>query len=238
MFERLAAVEGPEPSEFAIRRIEDDAKKLLHKDPLGANTVLGAIAALRRDQDAVDRQHGLVVDADPSPTNWYNYGTSLALLENDERGLEVAAGALEHYPGDLDLLDLAIGSSQRLGCFTRALEFCERWRVVAGRNHAQVAYTRELCGAMDRGLFTEKGARRLVSLGHEVQRDSLIRRTRVAQFLRDEASFLLCWDVYADLDRAAALNERLADRMANNEALMSDPGLAFTIMFVGRDEDD
>lgn len=144
MFERLAAVEGPEPSEFAIRRIEDDAEKLLPEDPLGGHTVLGAVAALRRDRDAVDEHHGFVVDEAPSPTNWYNYGTSLALLENDERALEVVAGALEHYPGDLDLLDLAIGSSQRLGCFTRALELCERWRVVAGRDHNQTAYMRVL----------------------------------------------------------------------------------------------
>ena len=101
------------------------------------------------------------------------------------------------------------------------------------------ACARQLAAAVDSQLFSEQGVGRVLRTLSCVQRAANF-RTSNAFISSDDAggSFLYDRFVHATPDEASDLNERLADRIAANPDLMTDPGLRFVVVFTGKGSSD
>ena len=131
LLDRLVVVKRqPVLDEVELRRIERSARKLMRTDAVAAHGVLGGIAALRGEPDAVHNHFRVALQQAQSATVRLNYAVSLALLDLHGEALEVTTAALEHYPDDLDLLGHAIQSALQFASFGTARDLVDRWDVL------------------------------------------------------------------------------------------------------------
>ena len=87
--------------------------------------------------------------------------------------------------------------------------------------------------AVDRGVFREESVQEVLRTAHEILVDAGVRRTNSSELKADPDSLLFLIHVFASPERAAELNEALADRIADRPELMADPGVRFVPMFIG-----
>ena len=93
-----------------------------------------------------------------------------------------------------------------------------------------------LADAVDRGVFREESVREVPQVVHEILKAERIRKTGYSNLVAEAGcpdSFLYKIPVFASLDRAADLNETLANRLVSQPDLMADPGTKFVPMFIG-----
>ena len=236
LIRRLAALsETAEFGGFALERISRDASALISADPAGAHTVLGGVAALRGDLDSCQEHYRIALQIDGGFTHRFNYSVSLSHLEENAEALEVAYGTLEVYPDSIELVDHAITTAVDSGNFTRARDLCDRWDALSPeRANPVVARARQLAAAIDAQLFGEQGVREVLRILSDVQRAERVRTSNVA-VSSDDAGGCFLYDrfLHATPTLAAALNERVAERVAERYDLLVDPGLSFVVVFTG-----
>ena len=226
---------APVLNEIELRRIAKAADALMDADAAGAHSLLGGVAALRGDADAVRRHFRIAFQNDKSVTVRLNHCVALSVLELRDEALEVATEALDRSPGDIDLLGSAI-SSAGSGRFAVAQEFVDRWSTLVPDRppHPFASVVQQLVAAADGGAFSEDGVRAVLRIVAEVQREERVRtfETTICSVEFDD-SFLYDRRVHAPPSVAAMLNERIADRITESRALMADPGLKFVPAFTG-----
>ena len=144
--------------EFALRRIEADAQKLMRVDAAGGHLALAKVAALRWEVDEMIRRHELAITLRDSAFTRCDYSDSLTLVGEIDEAFEVAREASSRAP-DESVRAAPSHQSGRSGCavwrgtgVVRALEQvdapgtcavatrhrsgcggCGRWRVHRGR---------------------------------------------------------------------------------------------------------
>ncbi|MXY52391.1 MAG: hypothetical protein F4Y86_07685 [Gammaproteobacteria bacterium] len=226
---------APVLNEVELRRIARAADTLMDTDAAGAHSLLGGVAALRGDADAVHRHYRIAFQNDRAVTVRLNYCVALSVLELRDEALEVATEALDRYPGDLDLLGSAINSATGSGRFAVAQELVERWNaLVPDRPHPFALVVRQLVAAVDAGAFSEDGVQAVLRIVAEVQREERVRTFETTiRSVELDGSFLYDRRVHAPPSVAAMLNERIADRITESRTLMADPGLKFVPAFTG-----
>lgn len=108
----------------------------------------------------------------------------------------------------------------------------KRWATLLGVPTAPDV--EQLAAAADAGSFSEDGVRAVLRVVAEVQREAHVRtfKTRM-RYIEPDDSFLYDRWVHASPSVAAALNERIADRITASPELMADPGLKFVPSFTG-----
>ena len=245
---RLSAAR--ELDDFAIRRVERAAKALMDVDRASAHTALGGAAALRGDAEAARSHHRIALRLADNETTQFNYAVSLSLLEETEEAFEVATAALERFPDDLALLGQATTAALESGHFRAARSLCDRWNaMVPDRAHQYSRLAQRLADAVDTGTITEDAVRSLLKVANGVQRDAHVRSmaNRIGTLdttddfgpdQRDSGpSYLYVRQLHAEPTLASALNEQLADRVATRPDLLENPGLTFTVGFVGTSAD-
>ena len=228
---KLAA--APALDEFSLQRVARDANALMKSDPAGAHTVLGGVAALRGDGDETRKRHRTALKIESDFTTYFNYLVSLSLLDEYEEALQVAIGALEKYPDNLNLLDSAIRAALESANFEFARDLSHRWDDLAlDRPNALSGLARELADAVVAGMFKEEGVREVLHILTETQRSDKA-RTSNSKFSSHygEESFFYERMIHATPTAAAALNEQFADQIAERPDLMADPGLQFVAAF-------
>ena len=89
--------------------------------------------------------------------------------------------------------------------------------------------------AVDNGVFSEEGAQKVVRLAHQVRRTANVRTAGggVLALHGESDSFLFEIRVRTSSKQAVDLNEEFADRIVTDDELMTDPGLNFTLIFIG-----
>ena len=90
--------------------------------------------------------------------------------------------------------------------------------------------------AVDRGVFREESVQEVLRTVREILAAAGVRRTNLSElktYAAEPDSFLFLVQVFASPERAAELNEALADRIADRPELMADPGVRFVPMFIG-----
>lgn len=228
-----------EADELSLRRIERDARKLMEADALGANTVLGAAAALRWDGDGVERHHRIArrIGAS-SEACCHNHAVSLSLIAEDGAAADAAVKAA---PDDHDALGYAVECALQAGRFIHARDLCSRWhRLVPQRQHPLAGSVRALAMAASERVFQEAGVAAVLEIVGELQRRERRRSTESAflqcddlQYPDARGEFLYQRGIHASPEVAAELNEELASRIAGRPELMDDPGLGFVAMYIG-----
>ena len=226
---------APVLNEVELRRIARAADALMDIDAAGAHSLLGVVAALRGDADAVRRHYRIAVQNDKAVTVRLNYCVALSILELQDEALEIATEALDRYAGDLDLLGGAITSAMGTGRFTVAQGLIDRWgTLVPDRPHPFALVVKQLTAAADAGAFSEDGVRAVLRIVAEVQREERVRTFKTTiRSVESDDSFLYDRWVHSPPSVASMLNERIADRITASLELMADPGLKFVPAFTG-----
>ena len=221
--------------EVSLQRIVQEAKALMQSDRAGAHTILGVVAALRDDADETRHHFRTALKMKKSFVALFNYSVSLATLEEHGEALKVIVNALKAYPDDLTLLERGIGAALESANFLTARDLSDRLDALApDRPNRWSSPVRPLAAAIEAGTFGEQGVREILGILAATQRSENVRTASVSFSLCDHAeSFLYQRTVYADPTTAATLNERLADRIADQPDLLADPGLKFVAVFTG-----
>ena len=231
----IAAAE--QPDDFALRRLERDARGLMDADPVGAHTVLGAVASLRGEAEDVRRHHRIALKlSGGSAEACRNYLISLVELGELSEAFEVALEAHRRVPGNAELLREAISAALGAARFREGRDLCHRWNESFPDQPLPFeSMTAKLASAIGRGAFSEEAVREVLRITHKILRASNVRKAKDG-ILRDHTdpdSFLYEFHVRTSPHKAVRLNEQLANRIVARPDLMRDPGPKFVPVFIG-----
>ena len=176
LIQRLSHATAGPTNEVLVKRLEQDARRLMAVDVVGAHTVLGGTASLRWDADAVHDHYRIALQHRTSAETLYNYSIALENIEETQAAFDAATKALKHVPDDKFLVDHAVGVALQAGRFSEGHRLCERWHaLVPGQAHSLARRMRQLADAAAQGRFSEDAVRRLLAVMKTVQQRERIR---------------------------------------------------------------
>ena len=244
LIEKLNSIAlGAEVDDLALRRIEQEARGMMVADPIGAHTVFGAIAALNgHTEDVRDHFRIALQQSGNSAEVFCNYSTALLNLGETVEALETARQAYQLAPDNPGVLRHLVTAAVQAAKFREAHAHWNRLVQLAPQHlPPDESIAVPLGEAVERGVFREESVQELLQVVHEILKSAGIRRIAESVLMADHTdpdSFLYLIRIFASPDRAADLNELLANRLADQSDLMVDPGTRFVPMFIGIRVDD
>ena len=224
--------------DLAVGRLSRDARALMKADAAGAHTVLGGIAGIEGDAARVHKHYKIALEVSGRAT-WTlgNYATALGKAGELDEAFKAVIEAHERTPDDLEILGLAISVAVQGGQFRESRSLYERWNALQpNRRKRDETPMRLAASAIDREAFSESAAQRVIRIAQQVRLAAEVREAGSAIHSvhgeRDRFSFII--HVHASTRQAVDLNTEFADRIVGDEALMTDPGLKFVPMFMGK----
>ena len=139
-------------------------------------------------------------------------------------------------PDDAYVLKGAIGIAVQGARFGESRALCERWNKLRPEEpRSDEVQMMAAAEAVDRGAFSERAAQRVVRLAHEVRLSAGARYagSSLAAVYGEPDRFGLDMHVHTLPGAAADLNEALANRVVEDDALMAELGLNFVPTFIG-----
>lgn len=131
LIEGLNALAWASPVDaFSLRRIERDAEALKVVDPSGAFTVLGAVACLRKDFEAMKFFHTRAIELNGGSAALFQFATSLSKAGLFSEALNVSEEACALDPTNADGIERTIGRCLSLGLRSRARAYAAKWRAL------------------------------------------------------------------------------------------------------------
>ena len=201
--------------EFALRRIEADAEKLMLTDAAGAHLALAKVAALRWDVDEMTRRHELAITLRDSAFSRCDYSDSLTLIGEIDEAFEVAREASSRAPDDLDVLRQAIKSAVQDARFREAQKLCNRWSKLSPQEPMPLQPTSRRWSRLSSEAYSPRPVLATPCGRH---RDSGAMRTSdaaafsIQPSIEDPGSFGFEYDLIASPAEAGDLNNALARR--------------------------
>ena len=226
-----------ELDEWGIRRLEREAQVLMNADPVAAHTVLGGIASLRGDVAKVDKHHKIALQlSGNSVETLRNSAASLSRIGKMNEAFEAILQAHDRVPDDPPTLHAAISMAVQSAHFQKGRDLYRRWnKLCPDGPMAEETDMNKAAEAVDNGMFSEEGAQKVVLLAHQVRRAAGVRTAGggVLALYGESESFLFDIKVRAASEQAAELSEEFANQIVADDELMTDPGLKFTLIFIG-----
>ena len=226
-----------EADDLALRRIEREAQALMAADPVGAHTVLGAVAVLRGRDDDVRRHHHIALrQSGRSAQACRNYSVSLMGLGEMIEAFDAVREAFRRALDDGDVLRHLILTALGSAHFREARDHCGRWNTLfPGNPSPHEPAAKALAGAVEREAFREESVREVLKIAYDIQRAAKVVLVDTAVLVDpiECDSFLYKLSVPLSPARAVDLNEQLAYRITDRPDLMADPGTKFVPMFIG-----
>ena len=223
--------------ELALRRLERDAEKVMHEDPVVAHTVLGGVAGLRWNIDGVREHFRIVLQHADQFVTRHNYSVALALVDEWQDSLDAADTAHSKAPDNTAILDGAIKRAVEAGRFRMAKTYCDRLNALrpTEASHAVTGVLRRLVASLDAGALGESNIERVLEFACSIQRREGVHGADIpARLDHDEPhSFLFRRFVRASPGTAAFLNATLAEEIVSHDDLAEDPGPLFVPLFIG-----
>ena len=236
LIDRLSRALAGSVNELTVRRLEQDARQLMSADAVGAHTVLGGVAALRWDAEAVHHHYRIALQHFPTAETYFNYAVSLDNMEEGEAAFEAGDEAQRRAPDDRFLVGYAAGLALQAGHFASGHRLCERWNVlVPAEKHPLTRRLERLSAAVEDGRFSEPAVRRVLAIMRLVQKRERVRGVASATMEdpRDPGTFLYEQHVQISPVEASGLNEQFVNEVMAEPELMEDPGFRFVAVFVG-----
>ena len=226
-----------ELDEWRIRRLDREARALMNADPVAAHTVLGGIASLKGDVTRVDEHHRIALQLSGNSVEALQNGAvSLSRVGKMDEAFAAILQAHERIPDDPYTLHAAISMAVQSAHFEKSRDLYRRWnKLCPDQPMAEEAHMNKAAEAVDNGVFSEEGAQKVVRLAHQVRRTTNVRTAGggVLALHGESDSFLFEIRVRTWSKQAVDLNEEFADRVVTDDELMTDPGLKFTLIFIG-----
>ena len=238
LVKRLTTIANAEElNEWGIRRLEREARALMDADAVAAHIVLGGIAALDGDLATVHEHHRIAVQLSGNAVEALRNGAaSLSRVGAMKEAFEAILQAHQHIPDDPYTLNAAISMAVQSAHFQNARELYRRWRELFPDGQLEdETSTHKAAEAVENRVFSEERAQKVVELAHQVRRSAKVRTAggSILALHGEPDSFLFEIKVRASSQCAVELNEKFANQIVANEELMTDPGLKFTLVFIG-----
>lgn len=235
---RLTTIaDAEELNDWGIRRLEREARALMDADAVAAHIVLGGVAALKGEVAAVREHHRIALQLSGNSVEALRNGAaSLSRVGEMNEAFEAILQAHERIPDDPDTLNAAISMAVQSAHFQRARELYRRWReLVPDVPLEDETSAHKAADAVENRVFSEERAQKVVQLAHHVRRSAKVRGAggSVLALHGEPDSFLFEIKVRTSSECAVELNEKFANRIVTDEELMTDPGLKFTLVFIG-----
>ena len=229
--------DAEELHEWGIRRLEREARALMDADAVAAHIVLGGVAALEGDVAAVREHHRIALQLSGNSVEALRNGAaSLSRVGEMNEAFEAMLQAHESIPDEPCTLNAAISMAVQSAHFHKARELYRRRRELFPDEPLEdETSTHMAADAVENCVFSEERARKVVQLAHHVRQSARIRAAggSVLALHGEPDSFLFEIKVRTSSQCAVELNEKFADRIVTDEELMADPGLKFTLVFIG-----
>ena len=238
LIEALARLDRSEVvDDLALARLAREAHVLMKSDAAGAHTVLGGIAGIEGDAARVRDHHAIALRLSARDRRVLgNYATALTNIGELDDAFATIMEAHERYPDDTYVLKGAIGIAVQGARFGESRALYERWnKLRPGEPRSDEVPMTAAAAAVERGAFSERAAHRVVRLAHEVRLSGGARYagSSLAAVYGEPDRFGLDLHVHTVAGVAADLNEAMADRVVEDDALMSELGLNFVPTFIG-----
>lgn len=223
--------------DLALGRLTREARALMKADAEGARVVLGGIAGIEGNAAKVHEhyQSALTLSA-RAPETLGNYATALTNVGEMDEAFAAITEAHERRRDDAYLLKAALGIGVQSARFGESQVLYERWnKLRPNEPREDERCMKSAAEAISRGAFGERAARTVVRLAHKVRLSAGVRYagSSLGSVYGEPDRFALDIHLHASAGEAAQLNERLADRVVQDDELMVELGLNFTPMFIG-----
>ena len=238
LVKRLTTIaDAEELHEWGIRRLEREARGLMDADAVAAHIVLGGVAALEGDIAAVREHHRIALHLSGNSVEALRNGAaSLSRVGAMNDAFEAILQAHESIPDDPYTLNAAISMGVQSAHFQKARELYHRWRELFPDEPLEdESSTHKAADAIENRVFSEEQVQKVVQLAHQVRRSAKVRSAggSVLALHGEPDSFLFEIKVRTSSECAVQLNERFANQIVTDEELMTNPGLKFTLVFIG-----
>lgn len=208
-------------NEVALRAIRRDAEALRATEPVEAYTVLGGVACLCRDVEAMRKTHeaALRVAPDNVVAN-SNYGFSLLHCGLFPEALALFRKCYALAPHDPGILNTLISALKDLGRYREAVELLPEWeRLSPSESHTDARFIRDAAQFLkaagisddDQGMMAQEAALVLTQHGHLVKPGEV----RLIQDPESDDQWLEQLLGVSDVstDRVVDLNEAIAKKI-------------------------
>ena len=216
--------------------IENDARALLVADPPGANSVLGALAALHGRVGDVRAHFDAALElAEFCPIVHLNCSIALLQAGDSVHAYRMARKADEVARGAVALLPHLITCAFESGHFRETLERCERWHDAYPRtNLTPCGAAQGILDAIEQGALSERGAATALRTANQIRGAAGIRPTAGALYrnVRRPREFRYRIEVHTTRQKAQDLSAEVADRLAQSARAARKADNTLRIVFV------
>ena len=223
--------------DLALSRLAREAQALMKFDATGARIVLGGIAGIEGDAAKVREHYGAALRLSARSVHVLaNYATALTKVGRMDDAFEAIMEVCERHPADASVLREAINVAMQGARFGEGRALYERRNKLKPEEpRNDEAQMTAVAKAIDRGAFDEQAARQVVKLAHEIRLGAGARYVGSGPIAVYGEPDRFGFDVHvrASPGTAADLNEALANRVVENDALMDGLALNFVPTFIG-----
>jgi len=208
---RMLQEEGVD--ELRLQRIRREAEKLKPVAPADAFEILGAVAALSWNLDALHENHSKAIQIGGTTTqHLYNYGVSLAAVCDYRQALEHYIQAFEQMREDLFLLRTVIRAAIRTGLFDTAAQYLAiaKRQDPQGEDWPHVLVERVLAWMRDKDL-SEADVAEVFDATYGVLRQARQRPVHFDWDLNDYDELVARLRLPVSPERSAEIDEKIAD---------------------------
>ena len=222
--------------EMELRRIEHDADKLLNADVFMGHQILGALAALRQNEETARDHHRIALQLAQNALEMkslalYNLAVSLNVLGQHADAATQAFAATEiGAPTEDDLAEAA-----ELAIWVGRISDAARLMGKMVKVHRQAPAVSALQSAIQRGVFTEKGLQAALGVAHELimhEHTRILSATIHAEETETD-EFVMEIHLRGSNEVAKYIENEFDQRVIKDSDLDADPGTAFVPMLRG-----
>ncbi len=223
--------------DLEILRLAHNAKALMASDPAGAHMVLGGVAGIKGDAASVHEHYRAALHLSQRElAALNNYAIALGRAGRFDEALPAIMEAHRRAPDDAFVAENATSVAVQGGHFTESLTLYEAWnRLRPGDPLKHESVARKACDAARRGVFTEAAVRNVLRLAHEVRIGAQVRCAGFSMeaVFGETDNFSFAVHVRTTPREAIEVENEFVERVIADAALMTDPGLTFTVSFRG-----
>ena len=243
LFEHFSALEASgEITEFELRKLEREAKKLIRADAPAAHALLGAVHSYRGNAGNVKDHFKTVIRLTGEQYHAVHfYALALVRLGDLEEAFHLLNKG-DWFLGKPDhvVFEDVISMGSVSGHFREALSRYRQLEEVLPETplvKKGAGVLHEIRKKVENREFSEESVRKVIRLAHEIRvekgRHLAMTQPMALMFDAETNSISYVLNVFVTAATAAEMNSELANRVVSQNDLMADPGMRFVVLFVG-----
>lgn len=203
---------------FALKQIKAEVEKLRKTDALSAYVILGMIACIERDVEAMIAHHKNAIQLSPGDFGAkFNFGNSLHNLGFFSEACKYHVSAYKLDRGNLTFLDTTIDNMAAAGRMHEVKSWIEEWeKLNPGKIHPKHNHITALCKLLDETEIPDSLAESLQETAMALLRENKIYGCPITTEILSDEGTLISYEISvpASLKTVAGYNYELSNRIA------------------------